>query len=609
MMGTSGMPALPANADATPPASLGQRWPNPGTLYESSGKLSTSTEGLLMLDTIIRGATVYDGTGRPPLQRDVGVKNGVIVEVASTRESAIRTVDASGLTLMPGIVDLHTHFDAQVTWDPTLSPSGALGVTTAVMGNCGFGIAPCPAPLRDTMLRNLSVVEGMNLESLRAGVRWEFETFAQYMEQLRRLGPYLNVAVFAGHSVIRTAVLGKDASEQAEPNASQLAAMREEVRAALRAGAIGFASSFSPNHSGYGGRPMPSTIASEDELRALTAVLGEERTGVFMMATGSRATPDIMESIVADCGRPGFISTVLAMYNEARPELGLSYYERAAQALARGNELYMLTSCQPLSFDFTLLDPYVLLSFPAFERVKRAQAHELAGIYQDPGFRSQFRSDLRTPRTGTLFLGNWRHIEVGETALVEHRRWEGASIAELAQAQHRDPVDVFFDLALAEELQTHFIGKFFQNVDEGVAPLVRHPAGVITLSDAGAHLGYMCDAGFGLHFLAHWVRDKKLFSWEEGIKRLTSEPADRFRIPGRGRLQAGASADFLLIDPDKVGISPPMLRHDLPGGAARRVREPLGVHGVWVNGTMVHDGQDYVALSRGPGQVLDRFNP
>lgn len=562
-----------------------------------------------MLDIVIRGATVHDGTGAPPHPCDVGVSNGAVVEIGRITKSARHVVPADGLVLMPGIVDLHTHFDAQITWDPTLSPSGALGVTTAVMGNCGFGIAPCPAPLRDTMLRNLSVVEGMNLDSLRTGVRWGFETFAEYMAQLRATAPYLNVAVFAGHSVIRTAVLGEKASEQVEPSESELHAMREEVRAALRAGAIGFASSFSPNHSGYGGRPMPSTIASEGELRALAAVMGEERTGVFMMATGARATPDIMESIVADCGRPGFISTVLAMYNEARPELGLSYYERAAQALARGNELYMLTSCQPLSFDFTLLDPYVLLSFPAFERVKRAQAHELAAIYQDPSFRSQFRSDLRTPRAGTLFLGNWRHIEIGETALEQHRGWEGACIAELAQAQHRDPVDLFFDLALAEELQTHFIGKFFQNVDEGVAPLVRHPAGVITLSDAGAHLGYMCDAGFGLHFLAHWVRDKKLFSWEEGIKRLTSEPADRFRIPGRGRLQAGASADFLLIDPSKVGISPPMLRHDLPGGAARRVREPLGVHGVWVNGTMVHDGQDYVALERGPGHVLDRFNP
>ena len=561
-----------------------------------------------MLDTLIRGATVFDGLGGAPQRADVGVRAGRIVAIGRVREAAANTVDADGLSLMPGIVDLHTHFDAQVTWDPTLSPSGALGVTTAVMGNCGFGLAPCPAPLRDTMLKNLSVVEGMNLDALMCGVQWEFETFPEYMAQLRRIGPHLNVAVFAGHSVIRTAVMGEAASEQVEPSAAQLEAMREQVRVALRAGAIGFASSFSPNHSGYGGRPMPSTIATEHELRTLAAVLGEEQQGVFMMATGSRATPDVMESIAAETSRPAFISTVLTMYNEARPELGLSYYERAAQALSRGNELYILTSCQPLSFDFTLRDPYVLLSYPAFDRVKAASAEQFEAIYRDPAFRHRFRSDLQTPKAGTLFLGNWRHIEVGETARPENRAFEGLTLAELAAQRGQDPVDAWFDLALADGLQTHFIGKFFQNVDEGVAPLVRHPAGVITLSDAGAHLGYMCDAGFGLHFLAHWVRERGVFDWSSGIRRLTSEPADRFRIPERGRLQVGAPADMLLFDPARVGISAAFTQCDLPGGAPRKVREPLGVHGVWVNGTQVHDGRSHVRLERGPGAVLDRFN-
>ena len=561
-----------------------------------------------MLDTLIRGATVFDGLGGAPQRTDVGVRAGRIVAIGRVGEAAARTVDADGLSLMPGIVDLHTHFDAQVTWDPTLSPSGALGVTTAVMGNCGFGLAPCPAPLRDTMLKNLSVVEGMNLDALMCGVQWEFETFPEYMAQLRRIGPHLNVAVFAGHSVIRTAVMGEAASEQVEPSAAQLEAMREQVRVALRAGAIGFASSFSPNHSGYGGRPMPSTIATEHELRTLAAVLGEEQHGVFMMATGSRATPDVMESIAAETSRPAFISTVLTMYNEARPELGLSYYERAAQALSRGNELYILTSCQPLSFDFTLRDPYVLLSYPAFDRLKAASAEQFEVIYRDPAFRHRFRSDLQTPKAGTLFLGNWRHIEVGETARPENRAFEGLTLAELAAQRGQDPVDAWFDLALADGLQTHFIGKFFQNVDEGVAPLVRHPAGVITLSDAGAHLGYMCDAGFGLHFLAHWVRERGVFDWSSGIRRLTSEPADRFRIPERGRLQVGAPADMLLFDPARVGISAAFTQCDLPGGAPRKVRVPLGVHGVWVNGTQVHDGRSHVRLERGPGAVLDRFN-
>ena len=561
-----------------------------------------------MHDLIIRNAQIFDGTGLAPVLSDVAVSNGRIAHIGHTTEAAKESIDAQGLALMPGIVDLHTHYDAQVTWDRTMSPSPALGVTTAVIGNCGFGIAPCPAPLQETMLKNLSVVEGMDLNSLLTGVNWEFESFGQYMDQLRRIGPYINTAVFAGHSVIRTAVMGADGSSKIDPSPEQLQTMRNMVSDAMDHGAIGFASSFSPNHSGYGGIPMPSTIASEAELRALTSILGEKKKGVFMMATGTRASPDIMESIVEDTGRPAYISTVLTMYNEGNPLLGATYYERCAQALARGHELYILTSCQPLSFDFSLTDPYVLLSHSAFDVVKSATADALPSIYRSAEFRKAFRENLKQPKAGILFLGNWRHIEVGQTMRPENQKLEGQSIQALADLHGQDPVDVFFDLALSEDLGTHFVGKFFNNNDEGVAPSLKHPASVITLSDAGAHLSYMCDAGFGLYFLSHWVRDTGHFTLSEGIRKITSEPADRFRIPERGRLQVGLPADMLLFDPATVGISKPIPVQDLPGGGSRMVRTATGVHGVWVNGVKVHDGHNYVDHPQGPGQVLDRFN-
>jgi N-acyl-D-aspartate/D-glutamate deacylase len=561
-----------------------------------------------MHDLIIRNAQIFDGTGLAPVLSDVAVSNGRIAHIGHTTEAAKESIDAQGLALMPGIVDLHTHYDAQVTWDRTMSPSPALGVTTAVIGNCGFGIAPCPAPLQETMLKNLSVVEGMDLNSLLTGVNWEFESFGQYMDQLRRIGPYINTAVFAGHSVIRTAVMGADGSSKIDPSPEQLQTMRNMVSDAMDHGAIGFASSFSPNHSGYGGIPMPSTIASETELRALTAILGEKKKGVFMMATGTRASPDIMESIVEDTGRPAYISTVLTMYNEGNPLLGATYYERCAQALARGHELYILTSCQPLSFDFSLTDPYVLLSHSAFDVVKSATADALPSIYRSAEFRNAFRKNLKHPKAGILFLGNWRHIEVGQTMRPENQKLEGQSIQALADLHGQDPVDVFFDLALSEDLGTHFVGKFFNNNDEGVAPSLKHPASVITLSDAGAHLSYMCDAGFGLYFLSHWVRDTGHFTLSEGIRKITSEPADRFRIPERGRLQVGLPADMLLFDPATVGISKPIPVQDLPGGGSRMVRTATGVHGVWVNGVKVHDGHNYVDHPQGPGQVLDQFN-
>jgi N-acyl-D-amino-acid deacylase len=515
----------------------------------------------------------------------VAVKDGRFAASGPAR----RTIDAGGLALMPGIVDVHTHYDAQVTWDPTLSPSVSLGVTTAVMGNCGFGIAPCPASLRETMVRNLSVVEGMDLEALLQGTRWEFESFAQYLEALERIRPYGNVAVLAQHSTIRTAVMGAEASTRKEPSAAQLAAMRAQVREALDAGAAGFASSFSPNHSGWGGQPMPSTIAADEELKALAGEL--KGRGIFVMATGPRATPEFMEEISAATGRPAFMVTVLTMYSRAAPGRALSYYERCAAANARGREVYIHTSCQPLSFDFTLREPYLLYSHDAFDRVKAAAPEARAAIYRDPAFRARFRDNLARPKQGILFAGDWSQVEV-----------EGMPLLRFANG--RDPLDVFFDLPV----ETPLVAKLYQNDDAGVAPLLKHPAGVVALSDAGAHLIYFCDAGFGLHFLAHWVRETGVFTLEEGVRRLTSDPARKYRIPARGEIRAGYGADFILFDPRAVGLSALERVQDLPGGGTRMIRKPAGVHGVWVNGVQVHSGGDYAPLARGPGTVLRQFD-
>jgi N-acyl-D-aspartate/D-glutamate deacylase len=541
-----------------------------------------------MLELLIRGALLADGTGAPARQADVGVRKGKIVALGTVRESARRTLDAGGLCLMPGIVDVHTHYDAQATWDPTLSPSVSLGVTTAILGNCGFGIAPCPQALRETLVKNLSVVEGMDLNALLAGTRWDFETFAEYLQALERGRPCANVGVLAGHSTIRTAVMGEEASTRATPTRQELSEMQRLVREALHAGAAGFASSFSPNHSGWGGKPMPSTIASDEELRCLAGELKAFGKGIFVMATGPRATPEYMEAIAGDTGRPAFMVTVLTMHSRAHPGRALQYYERCAAALERGREVYIHTSCQPLSFDFTLREPYLLYSHAAFDRVKAAAPQERAAIYRDAGFRRDFRKNLQNPKSGILFYGDWSQVEL-----------DGVPVTELAQ----DPLEFVFDLPL----DTPLVAKLFQNDDAGVAPLLRHPAGVVALSDAGAHLIYFCDAGFGLHFLAHWVRDTRTFTLEEGVRRLTSDPARKYRIPQRGVIAPGQWADLLLFDPAKVGVSGLTRTRDLPGGGARMIRSPLGVHGVWVNGLEVFDGVQYSLPHDGPGHVLRAF--
>jgi N-acyl-D-aspartate/D-glutamate deacylase len=589
MSALRGVPAsrLPAAPFDTPGAAAGLP-----ACYAAGQFPAPSLPADAMYDTLIRAARVLDGSGSAPFTADVAVRDGRIAGIGRITDAARQVVDADGLALMPGIVDVHTHYDAQLTWDRTMSPSPSLGVTTAVIGNCGFGIAPCPSEQRETMLKNLSVVEGMDLDALLTGTRWDFESFPQYLGALRAIGPYANVGALAGHSTIRTAVMGDEASTRAEAAPEQLARMQAAVREALQAGAIGLASSFSPNHAGFGGRPMPSTIAPEAELRALAQPVREANRGIFVMATGARATTEFMESLAAETGRPAFMVTVLTMYNDAAPDTAIGYYQRTAAARARGHEVYIHTSCQPLSFDFTLRNPYLLYSHAAFTRVKAATPERLPAIYADPQFRREFRDNLRNPGQGILFYGDWSKIEVDEQPVTA-----------LAQAAGKDPLGYFFDLPL----DTPLIAKLFQNNDAGVAPLLRHDSGVLALSDAGAHLIYLCDAGFGLHFLRHWVRETGTFTLEDGVRRLTSHPAALYRIPGRGRIFEGAWADLLLFDADRIGVSALERVADLPGGGTRMLRRPHGLHGVWVNGTQVHDGRDYLPLPRGPGQVLTQF--
>jgi hypothetical protein len=282
--------------------------------------------------------------------------------------------------------------------------------------------------------------------------------------------------------------------------------------------------------------------------------------------------------------------TVLTMYSRAQPGRALEYYERCAQAIARGHEVRIHTSCQPLSFDFTLREPYILYSHDAFDAVKAAAPAERARIYRDPAFRQRLRENLASPKSGILFYGDWSQIEL-----------DGVPVTRLSEA----PLDFVFDLPL----DTQLVAKLYQNDDAGVAPLLRHPAGVVALSDAGAHLIYFCDAGFGLHFLAHWVRETGTFSLEEGVRRLTSDPAGRYRIPQRGSIEPGQWADLVLFDPAAVGISGLERRRDLPGGGTRMVRTPVGLHGVWVNGLQVFDGVKYMPRRNdGPGRVLRIFD-
>jgi N-acyl-D-aspartate/D-glutamate deacylase len=560
-----------------------------------------------MVDLVIRGATVVDGLGNDPRRADVAVKDGKIVAIGAVSDKGNETVDGGGLVLAPGIVDVHTHYDAQVTWDATLSPSPSLGVTTAVIGNCGFGIVPAPPAVRDLVIRNLSVVEGMDLDALRTGIKWDFESFGDYMGMLRRKGAYANMAVLAGHSTIRTAVMGEDASQRKDATPEELARMKAMVADAMANGAIGLGASYSLNHSGYGGVPMPSTIAPMSELEALVGAMGPRGKGVVEIASGVK-TPGELEPMAAKYGRPFFQGTGVAMYNEQEPNRSLRMFEDCAAAIRRGVGLYIQIPCQPLSFDFTMANAYPFYSHSAFDPIKAYSPEQLKTVFRDHSWRAKFRENAKNPIPGMIFQGNWDRVMVAVAHKPANAKYVNRYAAEIAKTEHRDPLDVMLDLALDEDLKTAFLGRFLNVGDDGVARLLKHEAGVVALSDAGAHLIYMCDAGFGLHFLAHWVRERGDFTIQEGIRRLTSHPADLYGIPNRGRLVVGAQADMLLFDPATVGISPAERVADLPGGGRRTIRRPTGVHGVFCNGVKTFDGRDYVKHAKGPGHVLDRFN-
>ena len=556
-----------------------------------------------MHDLVIDNAQVFDGLGNPAVAGGVAVKGGRIVAVGRDLGGARERVDAAGLALMPGIVDTHTHYDAQITWDPMANPSPALGVTTLIMGNCGFTIAPCRPADRDLVMRNLTHVEGMSLEALRAGIRWDFQSFPDYLDALERRGVGPNVACFVGHSSVRTFVLGPDAPRRvARPD--EIETMRAIVAEAMRAGACGFSTTSSLQHNGENGIPMPSRLADAAEMEALCGALREVDRGVLMITKGTQTPVPWLEELSAHAGRPFVVAALL--HSNLTPEATFEDLENIRLACTRGRRLYGAVSCTPLKFEFTLHEPYVFEGLKAWQPAMTAQGEDVLRIYRDPAFRAAVKDELATP-SRRMFTGEWEKIHVVQTARPANRRFDGCSLAELAPASGKHPIDFLLDLSLEEGLDTLFTAILLNSDEEAVGRMIRHPHSLLSLSDAGAHLTFLCDAGFGLHFLGHWVREKGLMPIEQGVRAITSYPAQVFGLRDRGRIAPGACADLLLFDPAQVGRGPAHRVADLPAGASRLTTESRGVHGVWVNGRKVADAGGIVKDAPLSGQLLREF--
>jgi N-acyl-D-aspartate/D-glutamate deacylase len=546
-----------------------------------------------MHDLVIRNALIVDGLGGKPFRGDLAVAGSAIAEIGGPL-SGRRIVDADGLALMPGIVDNHTHYDAQITWDPLVAPSPALGVTTAIIGNCGFTIAPCKPADRELVMKNLTQVEGMSLEVLRAGIRWDFESIPEYFRMLERRGAAINIAGFVGHSSLRTFVMGADAPRRAATS-DEVARMRELLLEGMRAGAVGFATSTSPAHNGHGGLPMPSRLADDAEMRALVGALRDAGRGVFMLTKGGHTKVSFLEELGEASGRPVVIAALL--HNSTNPRAVFDDLEAIARANARGHRLVGAISCCPLSMDFTLHSPYTFEGLESWKPALPLKGAAYEAKLRDQAFRDAVRAELSKPAHFRLFNGQWDQVEVVESS---RKDCEQRSIGELARAAGRDPLDFMLDLALGEKLDTVFNAMLLNSDEEAVAQMLRHPASLVSLSDAGAHLTFFNDAGFGLHLLGHWVRERGALTLEDAVRRLTSVPARLFGIRKRGALLPGYAADLVLFDPAKVGRGPKQRVFDLPGGHPRLTTPALGVHGVWVNGVR--------ELERLPGKFLREFD-
>lgn len=546
-------------------------------------------------DLIVRNALIYDGLGNDPITGDLAIRDGKVAATGVVTGSADAEIDAGGHVVAPGIVDVHTHYDAQLTWDPTASPSPALGVTTVVVGNCGFGIAPAPPEARDTILANLSVVEAMSLKSLHAGVDFSFESFGEYLDLVQAGKPYPNVAAMASHSVMRTAVMG-DAGSDREATRQELEAMQDLFREALDAGAIGMGSSTFENHFGDGGKPVPSRMASDDEFRTFARTLGEAGGGIMMATCGDRTTIPLLGEL-AELARGAAIYAPLLHYSN-QPDRAMRIARECAAEREAGRPVYPQCSCQPLSMDFTAEAAYPMLTIDGWP--ESGEIDELKAAFADPAVRQRIRDDLEKPSGTRIFNGHWERVEItiaGDESLT------GLTLADLGHRMSKDPLDAFLDLALSEDLKTVFTAKLLNVEEDAVAELLSMPGNIVSLSDAGAHHTLFCDAGFGIYFLSHWVRETQKFTMAEAIRKLTSEPARIYGLKGRGELTAGAAADFIIFDPDRLELSRTIKLKDLPAGGERLVRAAPGLTGTFVNGVQVHDGEEYLDVE-GPGQVL-----
>jgi N-acyl-D-amino-acid deacylase len=549
----------------------------------------------MQADIVIRGGTVVDGTGAPGRPGDVAVTGGRISGIGSGLDGE-RVLDAEGQVVCPGFVDIHTHYDAQVFWDPDLTPSSFHGVTTVVAGNCGFSIAPVHRDNVPLLARTLQHVEDMSFDTLSAGVPWDdFETFSQYLDAVSARGPALNYACYVGHTAVRLYAMGDDAYERPATD-DEIALMQSVVADAMAAGAAGFASSASPTHNGDHGRPVPSRVADLAELRALLEPVKQSGRGVVALLPGGVFPNKEVFRLQREVGRP-FTWTALLTVK------GYPYHEKVIAehdaAWAEGVEV----SCRPLVFQMNLSEPFTLNIRPTFAALMDKSKEERIAAYRDPAWRASAWEDV-SGKGGGLPV-NWPAISVAESRA--HPELANRKVAVLAEERGCTPLDVMLDVSLDDDLETRFWSVLANDDPDAIAWLLPRDNVLFGLADSGAHVSQLCDACFATDLLGNWVREREVMPLERAVHKLTGEPAAVYGLTDRGTVTIGNKADLCVFDPKTVAPGPLRRVRDFPAAGERLTADaPVGMTHTLVNGVPIRvDGEaDEEGLAARPGVVL-----
>jgi len=541
-------------------------------------------------DIKISGGTIIDGTGAERYRGDVGIKDGKVVALGEAKGSAADTIDAEGKVVSPGFVDIHTHYDAQVIWDRMMTISPWHGVTTVVMGNCGFGVAPTRVEHRDLIARTLEKVEGMSVAALREGMGedWGFETYPEYLDVIDKLGTVINVGSMLGHTPLRMYVLGEESTERAATD-DEIATMRKIVREGMDAGAIGFATSKAVTHVGYEGRPVPSRLAEYEEIKALAGAMRGSEGRVIQSTAGADLFFNQFAELSDEAGVN--LSWTALLAGMMGPGSHRTFLEQSQALQDKGHNVYPQVTCRPLNFEFNMAEPFPLESIDCFKDIALADHDGKMRLYADADFRRRFKE---ADAGGTFIFGSRWHETIisycpSEPALEE------ANLAEVAEQRGVHPIDLMIDLAIANDLKSRYRMGIMNTDEEEVEECLQHTCAVLGLSDAGAHASQLCDACFSTHLLGRWVRERESLTLERAVEMLTSRPAQVFGISDRGTLATGRPADVVVFDPETVGAGKLRRVYDLPANADRLVADAAGIDAVVCNGTVIRrDGADAV---------------